>query len=205
MIAPINPALPPIIIIDNYDSFCFNLYQMLQVLTEHPVTVIGNDAIDLHDLIELRPHRLILSPGPGHPGNKPDFGICADVIGQHQQLGVPILGVCLGHQGIVHYLGGKILQAPEIVHGSSSSIKITKDSCLLRGLPNPFQAMRYHSLLIDETCLPDSLDVIARDTDLNLPMAIQHRSQPMYGVQFHPESIGTPEGELILKNFLELA
>ena len=198
-----SPADRPVVIIDNYDSFSFNLYQMLQVLTERPVQVHRNDALSLENLIALQPDRVILSPGPGHPGIPTDFGVCTDIIRQHEGLSVPVLGVCLGHQGIVHHLGGRVSRAPEIVHGESSRVRILKDCPLLSGLPNPFEAMRYHSLLIDESTLPDALEITARETRLNLPMALRHRTRPLYGVQFHPESIGTPEGSRILQNFLE--
>lgn len=198
-----QPQLPPIVIIDNYDSFTYNLYQMVQAQTALPVQVYRNDAIDSETLVALKPNRIILSPGPGHPNVAKDFGVCRDVILNQVALNCPVLGVCLGHQGIAQHLGGDVISAPEIVHGKTSMVRIISDSPLLDGLPNPFEAMRYHSLLIDEKTLPASLKITAREERLGLPMAVQHESLPLFGIQFHPESIGTPEGAKLLRNFLE--
>ncbi len=192
-----------VVILDNFDSFTYNLYQMVQALTEEPVLVFRNNAISFEELQALTPSRLIISPGPGHPGIPQDFGVCADVIKRQDDLACPILGVCLGHQGIVHYLGGTIGQAPEIMHGKTSQVAIESESPLLEGLSNPFQAMRYHSLVAMAEDLPQDIRVLARDASQGLIMAIQHLSKPMYGVQFHPESIGTPEGQQLLRNFIE--
>jgi anthranilate synthase component 2 len=193
----------PLVIIDNYDSFTYNLFQMLQAQTSEPVEVHRNDAISFESLVALKPSRIILSPGPGHPANPGDFGVCADIILRWEELECPVLGVCLGHQGIVHYLGGQVVQAPTIVHGKSSLIHALKPSPLFEGLPEPFQAMRYHSLVATDERLPEVLDVIARETSGQLIMGIQHKSRPLYGVQFHPESIGTPDGATMLRNFIE--
>jgi len=193
----------PVVLIDNYDSFTFNLYQMVQTLTEEPVDVYRNDKLDFDRLKSLAPSRIILSPGPGHPANDDDFGVCKDIIVRQEELACPVLGVCLGHQGIVHHMGGKVVQAPQIVHGKSSQIKITSATPLLDGLASPFAAMRYHSLIAAEVHFPAKLEITARETILGLIMALQHRSKPIYGVQFHPESIGTPEGNKILRNFIE--
>ncbi len=198
-----NATLRPIVILDNYDSFTYNLFQMVQAQTEHPVLVYRNDALSFEALVDLMPARIILSPGPGHPGIPEDFGVCADVITRWEALNCPVLGVCLGHQGLVHYLGGEVIQAPTIVHGKTSPIQITQDSPLFEGLSQPFQAMRYHSLVAKDDRMPDVLNVIARETTGNLIMAIQHKTRPLYGVQFHPESIGTPEGAQLLRNFIE--
>lgn len=192
----------PIIIIDNYDSFTYNLFQMVQALTTEEVKVFRNDAITFEELLALKPSRIILSPGPGHPGNPKDFQICRDII-LSKELTCPILGVCLGHQGIVHHLGGTIAEAPEIVHGKTSSITQTNASPLLSGLSNPFQAMRYHSLVAKEENFPAELVITAKEYKNGLIMALQHKTRPLYGVQFHPESIGTPEGSQLLQNFLE--
>jgi anthranilate synthase/aminodeoxychorismate synthase-like glutamine amidotransferase len=193
-----------IVIIDNYDSFTYNLYQMTQTVTVETVQVYRNDKIDLTWLLALEPSRLILSPGPGHPANDSDFGVCKDVILQQEKLACPVLGVCLGHQGIVQHLGGRVVGASEIVHGKSSMVRITAASPLFDGLPESFEAMRYHSLVASEEDFPGELEVTGREAGNGLIMAIQHRSKPLYGVQFHPESIGTPHGQRILRNFIEL-
>lgn len=193
----------PVIIIDNYDSFSYNLYQLVQEQTEHPVEVYRNDGITLDELIAKKPFKIILSPGPGHPGIEKDFGICREVVQHQEQLGCPVLGVCLGHQGIAHHLGGAVISAPEIMHGKTSMVNILEKSPLFDDLPNPFEAMRYHSLLIDEKHLPPFLKITAREQNLGLPMAIEHQEKAIYGIQFHPESIGTPEGKKLLRNFLE--
>jgi anthranilate synthase/aminodeoxychorismate synthase-like glutamine amidotransferase len=193
-----------VLIIDNYDSFTFNLFQMVQPLVDEPVKVVRNDKITFDELLAHRPDRVILSPGPGHPANEGDFGVCKDVVLQHHRLGCPVLGVCLGHQGIVHYLGGLVVGAPLIVHGKASRIKIGPDrQGLFAGMPDTFEAMRYHSLVAAEERFPDELKVTARDSENGLIMAIAHKTKPLYGVQFHPESIGTPQGGRILENFLQ--
>jgi len=199
----INSTLAPIILIDNYDSFTYNLFQMLQAQTEHPVLVHRNDALTFEQLKALKPNRIVLSPGPGHPGIDSDFGLCKGVLLRWEELSCPVLGVCLGHQGMVQHSGGQVVQAPAIVHGKSSMITITEPSPLFEGLANPFQAMRYHSLVTSEENWPADLKVTAREEKHQLVMALQHKTRPWYGVQFHPESIGTPEGALLLKNFLE--
>ncbi len=191
-----------IVLIDNYDSFTFNLYQMLQTRTAETVVVYRNDKVDLAELLSQKPSRLVLSPGPGHPANDKDFGVCKEVILHQERLNCAVLGVCLGHQGIVHHLGGKVVGAPQIVHGKSSHIRISGSSPLLDGLPDNFEAMRYHSLVAAEEGFPEQLEVTARESVHGLIMALEHRSKPIYGVQFHPESIGTPEGGKILQNFL---
>lgn len=208
------------IIVDNYDSFTFNLYQMLMTAqmstgTESTccakstgdateIEVVRNDAIDFQALASKKPSHVVLSPGPGHPGIPSDFGVCADVILRRHELQCAVLGVCLGHQGIVHYLGGTVERAPEIVHGKSSEIRVERESKLFHGLGTTFAAMRYHSLVAAEHDFPEALQVTARESRKNLIMALEHREQPIFGLQFHPESIGTPEGGKILRNFIEL-
>jgi anthranilate synthase component 2 len=188
------------IILDNYDSFTFNLYQLLGELDEPPL-VFRNDRVSVADLETLAPDRLVISPGPGSPENEEYFGICREVI---LRLGprIPILGVCLGHQGIIHAYGGKVIRAPEPRHGKASQI-FHAGAGVLRGLPRPFEAMRYHSLVGDPTFLPDCLEATAWTAD-GVLMAVQHRMFPIYGVQFHPESIGTPHGKQLVGNFLAL-
>jgi anthranilate synthase component 2 len=193
-----------LLIIDNYDSFTFNLYQMLQAETDHEVIVKRNDAITLDDILAMKPAGIILSPGPGHPENESDFGVCAEVIKNAAKVSCPILGVCLGHQGIGHYFGGKVVRAPHIVHGKMSNITITAPSKLFEGMQEEFSAMRYHSLVVQDEQLPSCLKVTARDEKTKLIMAMEHDNLPIYGVQFHPESIGTPEGKSILRNFVSL-
>ncbi len=192
-----------IVIIDNYDSFTFNLYQMLFEVGANNVQVFRNDEIDLAGIQDLKPNRVVLSPGPGHPAVDSDFGVCKEIIKQSDKIACPVLGICLGHQGMVQHLSGQVIVAPQIVHGKSSSIKIVAQSPLFQGLPNTFQAMRYHSLIASDQSFPPELSVTAREEKDNLIMAIQHKNKPLYGLQFHPESIGTPLGIQILRNFIE--
>lgn len=192
-----------IVIIDNYDSFTFNLYQMLFEVGANNIQVFRNDEINMKELRALQPQRIVLSPGPGHPAVDSDFGICKDIIQNKDNDTCPILGICLGHQGIVQHLGGNVISAPQIVHGKSSTIKITGESPLFHGLPHTFSAMRYHSLIADEKPFPEDLNVTAREESDNLIMAVQHKNRSLYGLQFHPESIGTPLGINILRNFIE--
>jgi anthranilate synthase/aminodeoxychorismate synthase-like glutamine amidotransferase len=196
------PSRQPVVIIDNYDSFSYNLYQMIQLETDAPVEVYRNDALTFDELRAKNPQKVVLSPGPGNPANPEDFGVCADVIRRQPELNCPVLGVCLGHQGLAHYLGGKVVAAPEIVHGESRKMVAALDSLLFEGMPQPFEAMRYHSLLVEAESLPPSLRITAWDVEHGLPMAIEHIERPLFGIQFHPESIGTPQGRQILRNFL---
>lgn len=189
------------LIIDNYDSFTYNLYQYFAEVGGSPF-VMKNDEITLADIEELQPTHIVLSPGPGTVANATDFGIGTQVI-QKLQGAYPILGVCLGHQGIAAAYGAKIIHAPEVVHGKTSEIIHTGDSVIFKKIPKKIPVMRYHSLLVDETTLPSVLRVTARTTGDGLCMAIEHEALPLYGVQFHPESIGTPDGMQLLRNFLE--
>ena len=194
----------PIILIDNYDSFTFNLFQMVQAVSPVPVLVFRNDEKTLEELLALHPEKIILSPGPGHPDLASDFGVCRDLIASQDTHGIPILGVCLGHQGLSSVSGAKVVQAPAIVHGKTSEIDVLAEDCpLFTGLSRPFQAMRYHSLVVEEASLPSVLKVTCKDKTHGLIMGVQHESLPLYGVQFHPESIGTPEGQALLKNFVD--
>ncbi len=192
-----------LVIIDNYDSFTFNLFQMLQPLVSEPIKVFRNDEITFEELRKLHPDHVVMSPGPGHPGNDSDFGVCKDVILNRKKLNAAILGVCLGHQGIVHHLGGKVIRAPQIIHGKTSKIKVKSKSPLFDGIDDEFEAMRYHSLIADPTTVPDEITVTAQENEKGLVMALQHKTDRLYGVQFHPESIGTPQGQKMLRNFVE--
>ena len=195
------------LIIDNYDSFTYNLLHAAATLGAEP-TVHYNDAISLEEITELHPSHIIISPGPGTPDRAEDMGICTQVIDAVMNPAsplyqIPLLGVCLGHQGIAHHLGARIIHAPEPVHGKTSEIKHTSRSDLFKHIPSTFTAMRYHSLIIDEPSLPQELIVTARTDDAHhLIMAIEHSTLPLFGVQFHPESIGTPDGLTLLRNFL---
>lgn len=195
------------LIIDNYDSFTYNLFQAVAKLGGNP-EVFRNDEITLKQVKDYQPTHIILSPGPGHPDVPRDFGICGPII-DHLSGKIPLLGVCLGHQGIAARFGGKVVRAPTIMHGKTSAIHILpvgelSYSSILVDLPNPFEAMRYHSLIAEKASFPSMLVITAETLKDGLIMALQHREQPTYGVQFHPESIGTPVGEIILKNFLNV-
>jgi anthranilate synthase component II len=190
-----------ILVIDNYDSFVYNLAQLLGELRASP-TVMRNDAITIEDVRKMDPDAIVISPGPGHPADRKYFGVCTDVI---RQLGdrVPILGVCLGHQGIVHAFGGQVINAKKIRHGKTSPIHYTHDR-LFENVANPFKATRYHSLVADHNTLPSCLEVTAKAMDDGEIMGIRHRSYLMEGVQFHPESVLTGEGRRILLNFMSM-
>ncbi|MED3572241.1 anthranilate synthase component II [Cytobacillus praedii] len=185
-----------ILLIDNYDSFTYNLYQYLGELGEE-VLVVRNDKITLEDIIRLNPDAIVLSPGPGRPEQA---GICLDIIKAFYQT-VPILGICLGHQAIGHAFGAVIDRAKEIKHGKISKLKHTGSS-LFQYMPQPIDVMRYHSLVIISGTLPGSIKVLARSMEDNEIMAIQHEQYPLFGLQFHPESIGTALGKQIINNFL---
>lgn len=188
-----------ILIIDNYDSFTYNLYQLVGEL-QSDIIVKRNDEITIEEIRKLSPERIIISPGPGHPANPRDFGICTQII---KELGteIPILGVCLGHQGIFRAYGGEIVRT-EPVHGKTSQIVHTEDG-IFKGVKNPLSAARYHSLLCNDDTTPECMEVIAKSPE-GMIMGIKHRDNPTFGLQFHPESVGTPEGLFILKNFVEM-
>jgi len=187
-------------VIDNYDSFVYNLVQCLGELGAEPV-VVRNDTADLEALTALEPAALLVSPGPGRPG---DAGISKEAIGYFGANGLPVLGVCLGNQCIGEVFGGEVVRAEEIVHGKASDI--THDGRgLFAGLPNPLRATRYHSLVVETTSVPDCLEVSAWTAD-GLVMGLRHRHLAIEGVQFHPESILTGQaGKDLLANFLQLA
>lgn len=186
-----------ILIIDNYDSFTYNLHQYLGDLGAK-VEVRRNDAVTLAQVRGMKPEKIVLSPGPGHPANKKDFGVCREIIAEMQT--TPILGVCLGHQGIILHFGGKVVKATPM-HGKTSEIEHDGKG-LFAGVKNPLRVMRYHSLIGTE--IPDCLEVTAKERKDGVVMAVQHKKLPIYGVQFHPESIMTEEGKKILENFLKV-
>jgi anthranilate synthase component II len=189
-----------VLIMDNYDSFVYNLAQYVGE-TADEVIVRRNDEVNIADVRKLSPDKIIISPGPGTPADPRYFGICTEVL-RSVSSETPTLGVCLGHQGIVHSFGGKILKAKRLRHGKTSSIKHDGKG-IFRGLENPFEATRYHSLVADRRTLPDSLEVTARSEDDGEIMAVRHRVFPIEGVQFHPESILTLQGHRMIENFLE--
>jgi anthranilate synthase component 2 len=187
------------LIIDNYDSFVYNVAQILGEL-KVSCDVVRNDKITIDEIKKRNYDAIIISPGPGTPEDKRYFGICKAVI---QELGptLPILGICLGHQGIIDCFGGKVVNAGNVRHGKTSQIKHYNDS-LFKGVKNPFRATRYHSLVGDKTIIPDSLKITAVAEDDGEIMGVSHKEYLIDGVQFHPESIMTDEGKKILENFI---
>ena len=187
-----------ILLIDNYDSFSYNLVQMFGSINPH-IRVIRNDEMTAEEIRDLSPSHIILSPGPGYPK---DAGVCEDVV---RKLGkeIPILGVCLGHQGICEVYGAEITHARKLMHGKQSILTIDSSDPLFKGLPERLPAARYHSLIAGKESLPDCLAVIAAD-DMGEIMAVKHKDYPVYGLQFRPESILTPDGKTILENFLSI-
>lgn len=187
-----------ILLLDNYDSFVFNLARYLQELGAE-TQVVRNDALSVAAIERLQPQAVVISPGPCTPL---EAGVSMEVV---RQLGpqIPILGVCLGHQAIAAALGGLVVRAPEPVHGRTAWITHHERN-IFEGMANPFRAMRYHSLLVPDATLPDGLVTVAHTTD-GLPMALEHRTWPVFGVQFHPESVLTEGGHRLLANFLQIA
>jgi anthranilate synthase/aminodeoxychorismate synthase-like glutamine amidotransferase len=186
-----------IAIVDNYDSFTYNLVQYLGELGAQ-VDVLRNDAISAAELVASRPDALMISPGPGDPD---DAGISLDVVAECARTRTPLLGVCLGHQAIGQAFGGRIVRARSLMHGKVSAVSHDGRG-VFRGLPSPFEATRYHSLVIAEETVPAVLEVAARTADGEI-MAVRHRELPIEGVQFHPESILTTQGKPLLRNFLD--
>ncbi|MDH3278459.1 MAG: aminodeoxychorismate/anthranilate synthase component II [Nitrosopumilus sp.] len=187
------------LIIDNYDSFVYNIAQYLGEL-KVDCDVIRNDKITIDEIKEKKYDGIIISPGPGTPDDKKYFGVCSDII-KNMGSSIPILGVCLGHQGIISSFGGKVTNAGCVRHGKTSPVRHT-DSELFKGVRNPFRATRYHSLVGDKTVIPEILEVTATADDDGEVMAIQHKEFLIMGVQFHPESIMTEDGKKILANFI---
>ncbi len=191
--------MPRVLVIDSYDSFVYNLVQYLGELGAEPV-VRRNDAITVDEMLELSPAAVLLSPGPGRPE---DAGIICDAIPACASAGIPVLGVCLGHQAIGCVYGGEIVRAPELMHGKTSPIE-HDGAGVFAGLPSPLTATRYHSLTVAPESVPDVLEVTARTAD-GIVMGFRHREHDVEGVQFHPESILTSAGHDLLKNFLQRA
>ena len=195
-----------ILLIDNYDSFSYNLVQLLGQIRPD-IRVVRNDAVTVHEIRAMKPDHLVLSPGPGYPGSA---GLLEQA--ERELAGeLPILGDCLGHQGICEAFGGRIVRAERLMHGKQSRIQrtdlnSTAGECpLFYGLAEEFLAARYHSLVAEPASLPEELEAVAEDAEGREIMAVRHRKYPVYGLQFHPESIMTPEGSKILENFLEIA
>lgn len=188
-----------ILIIDNYDSFTYNLAQYFMDIGAE-VRVIRNDEISIEQIKNISPTHIVLSPGPGNPMNVKDFGVCKAALEQSEEMKIPILGVCLGHQGIIAHFGGRVVRNSKPMHGKTSQIE-TGQKGIFDNIPKRFQVMRYHSLIgVD---IPSCLEVTATSLDDQVTMAVQHKILPIFGVQFHPESIMTENGKKILTNFVE--
>lgn len=186
-----------ILLIDNYDSFSYNLFQLIGNINPD-IQVSRNDKITIEEISDLNPECIILSPGPGKPENA---GICIDIVREFHDR-IPILGVCLGHQAICAAFGGEISHARRLMHGKSSDISLDYDF-IFKGLPSEINVGRYHSLSLVEDTLPDELEIISKARDDREIMAVKHKDYNVYGLQFHPESILTPDGLTIMENFLE--
>jgi anthranilate synthase component 2 len=185
-----------VLLIDNYDSFSYNLYQLIGSI-DTDIKVIRNDTLTVAEIEKMAPRYIILSPGPGKPS---DAGICEDLIKQLAGK-TPILGVCLGHQAIYEAFGGTVSYAQKLMHGKTSQVKLNAENPLFKGLPSIIDAARYHSLAGIKDTLPQDLEIIAETIDGEV-MAVCHKKYPIYGLQFHPESILTPKGKIIIENFL---
>lgn len=186
-----------ILLIDNYDSFSYNLYQLIGKI-DSDIKVIRNDEMTAEQIKDLKPDHIILSPGPGRPENA---GVCIDIVKMIHD--IPILGVCLGHQAICAAFGTTVTYAKKLMHGKRSDVRFDNECPLFAGCPEIAPAARYHSLAADADTIPECLRITAFTTDGEV-MAVQHTEFPIYGVQFHPESIMTPDGESMLKNFIDL-
>ena len=188
-----------ILLVDNYDSFVYNLYQFISV--EDPdVRLVRNDRITPEEALSMEPDAIVISPGPGKPS---DAGVCIELIRQLKGR-IPILGVCLGHQAIGEAFGATVTHASRLMHGKTSLLTDVADDIIFKGIKKPVQVARYHSLSVQESTLPEELEVTARSDDGEL-MAMRHREYPIYGLQFHPESVMTPDGSAMIRNFLEAA
>ncbi len=189
-----------VLLIDNYDSFSYNLVQLIGELTKGEVTVVRNDEYTIDEIRELNPSHIILSPGPGKPS---DAGICEEVVKELKDE-YPILGVCLGHQSICEVFGAEVTYAKKLMHGKQSEMTVLEDVPIFEGIEKTFKGARYHSLSAKIDTIPEELKVIAVDEKDKEVMAVKHRDYEIYGLQFHPESVLTPEGKKIVKNFLRI-
>ena len=194
-----------LIVIDNYDSFTYNLYQYAgEILGEKDndftVDVFRNDQITLEQVKKAQYDRIIISPGPGDPSDAAYFGVCAKVLTEIGQK-IPVLGVCLGMQGMAHYFGGKVVRAKKPMHGKISLIKHDRKG-IFTGVPQDIEVMRYHSLIAEERSLPKTLEITAKSVDGDEIMGLRHKKYPVEGIQFHPESFATEGGKIILANFI---
>lgn len=193
------------LIIDNYDSFTYNLYQLAGdlLMQQSPANVLDvcrNDKITM-EKVKDNYDKVILSPGPGNPADKAYFGVCADML-LNPDKGLPVLGVCLGMQGIAHYFGGKVIRAPHPMHGKTSQVKHDAKG-VFKSIPQGVEVMRYHSLIVENVSLPSCLEITAQTSDSAKEiMGLRHKEYPIEGIQFHPESFATQEGNTMLKNFL---
>lgn len=187
-----------ILLIDNYDSFVYNLYQIIGQCNSD-IKVVRNDELEIEDIRNMSPTHIVLSPGPGKPS---DAGICEKIV---KELGssIPILGVCLGHQAICEVYGATVTYAQTLMHGKQSLVKVDTNSVLYRDMPDEMRVARYHSLAVDKVTIPDELKITGMSDDGEV-MSIEHNKYPVYGVQYHPESILTPQGKQIIKNFLNI-
>tara|TARA_Y100000590_G_scaffold115130_2_gene131237 strand:+ start:9715 stop:10287 length:573 start_codon:yes stop_codon:yes gene_type:complete len=186
-----------ILLIDNYDSFTFNIYHYVSELNKK-ISVYRNDKITIHEILKIQPEAIIISPGPGIPDKA---GICINLVKEVYKK-IPILGICLGHQTIGQAFGGNIITAPEIMHGKKSKI-LHNNHKIFKGINESFYATRYHSLIIDSNKFPNELNIIANTSD-KIIMGVEHIKYKIFGLQFHPESIGTQKGKTIFKNFINI-
>lgn len=189
-----------VLVIDNYDSFVYNLVQYIGELGGETI-VYRNDQITLRQAMKIKPDRIVISPGPGTPEETRYFGVCSAIL-QIMSRKIPTLGVCLGHQGIIYTFGGKIMSAKRLMHGKTSLIKHDGEG-IFRGVKNPFTATRYHSLVGDRSSISSCLKITAESLDDGEIMGVRHVAYPIEGVQFHPESILCEDGKLVIKNFLK--
>lgn len=186
-----------ILLIDNYDSFSYNLYQLIGSICPD-ISVVRNDALTISEIKALHPEAIVLSPGPGRPE---DAGVCVELV-RSLEGRIPVLGVCLGHQAICTAYGGVVSYAKQLMHGKESPVEFDANSILFRNLKGKLSVARYHSLAVREASLPPCLKVTAKADDGEI-MAIEHKTHPVFGVQFHPESIMTPSGKVMLQNFIQ--